>query len=216
MRTSSRTRCSCRRMPSSFHSTDDMPQASIASATDADVAASIGSTGRSGRRPMAASPSAPSVNATTAARVRSPPSMAARRTAAGGHVCGLGHRVGHHAGQRTLPQLAGEHAAQEVRLVGGGALEHIGEQRRSAPRSSPHRRSPRSWSTSASMSRMVSDGDGGGGTSTLTTVRHPTPMRPWRGAAGEHRHRDLYLVVVERERAGPRARRSWRSAPMST
>ena len=39
-----------------------------------------------------------------------------------------------------------------------------------------------SWSTSASMSRMVSDGVSACGTSTLTTVRQPTPMRPCLGA----------------------------------
>ena len=42
---------------------------------------------------------------------------------------GGGDGVGHHAGQRALPQLTGEEPADEVDLGLGGAREEVGEQR---------------------------------------------------------------------------------------
>jgi hypothetical protein len=51
------------------------------------------------------------------------------------NACCLGHRVGHHTGQRALAELAGEQPTEERGFVLGGAPEQVGEQ--ATPR--PHR-----------------------------------------------------------------------------
>jgi hypothetical protein len=79
MRTSSPRRWIWIRIPSSFHSTDDLAKLVTASGTLAAVDASIGRIGRKSSSRTAFRPSSPSVIATSAVRVRSPESISARR-----------------------------------------------------------------------------------------------------------------------------------------
>ena len=98
--------------------------------TPVAVWASIGPTGCPTRSVNSDSAVSPPVRAAAATAGRSPPSIAARRTVAAGSARGLGDGVGHHPGERALPQLAAEEPAQE-RLLG---LRCRGEQVRDEPR----------------------------------------------------------------------------------
>ena len=80
-------------------------------------------------QPDAASPSRPSVSATAATAARSPCSISARRTAVAGTSGRLGDRVGHHAGERALAQLAADQPDEERLLVLGRAGEQLGDRR---------------------------------------------------------------------------------------
>ena len=106
MRTSRSRRWIWIRIPSSFHSTEDSSKPDIASATSAPVEASIGRIGRKISNPIARSPASPSVIAIS----RHPREIARQHQRAARELAadagGLGHRVGHHPGQRALPELA--------------------------------------------------------------------------------------------------------------
>ena len=220
--TSSPRRWTWMRAPSSFHSTDagpggSSPLAPVASAsasvTSAAVCASIGCTGRSTVSPTAVSPASPSSRAMTATRGRSPASIAARRTARERDVERLGGGVGDEPLEGAVPQLADEQAADEVLLV----LGRRARGGRAAGRTGPSASRPRSGSPArrgcGRGRATVSDGAGAGGTSRLATVRQPTPMRPWRGAAPRHGDDDGQLVALQARRAGRPARRPWSSGP---
>ena len=123
----------------------------------------------------------PLVERHVAVRPRSPVSMAARRTIVDRHLGGLGHRVGHHPGQRPLAQLTGEQPADELRLRLGRPGEEVDEQRVAGgdgarPRGDRQRRTARRRARAPST-----DGSVACATSTPNTVRQPTPMRPCRG-----------------------------------
>jgi hypothetical protein len=79
MRTSSPRRWIWIRIPSTFHSTDDLWKLATASGTLVAVEASIGRIGRKSSSCTARRPSSPSVIAISAVRVRSPESIKARR-----------------------------------------------------------------------------------------------------------------------------------------
>ncbi len=97
----------------------------FAAATDSLVDASIGRTGRSGSRPMAATASSPSTRAMratdseVAGEHHRPPHHA--DTDARGDSDGVGHDAGEGAG----PHLADEQPTEEVGLGGGGPAEQV-------------------------------------------------------------------------------------------
>ena len=157
------------------------PVAASASATSAAVAASIGCTGRSTSRPTASSAAAPAGERRAGAVGRG------RRRAwrpahdGGRHRRRPGDRVGHHARERALPQLAGEQAQDEVGL-GRGRLRQQVAQDRGAPGRRPRAGRGRELSSAASSSATVRLGSAAGVDSSRATVAHPMPMRPWRGS----------------------------------
>ena len=126
--TSSPSRCTWMRTPSSFHSTAARPVWASAAASDGAVFASIGWTGRptcelERREPGLALGRAPPRRRPA----RSPASIAARRTAGAGHACGRRDAVGDDAGERALAQLA----ARELRR---GSAAPPPSRARTAPR----------------------------------------------------------------------------------
>ena len=125
--TSSPSRCTWMRAPSSFHSTETSP--TTASSIDAAGEASIGCTGDRTCRPILASPSMPSSAAVAATAPRSARSMSARRTAAAGTSKASATASTINAGQGALANLAGEGPAQEVLLGFRGPGEEIVEKR---------------------------------------------------------------------------------------
>ena len=121
MRTSSPRRWIWIRIPSSFHSTDERSKPSTASPTLAAVEASIGKIGRKSSNPTSRSPSSPRVSASSAVcrEITRQHQRPARQRARHGRR--LRDRVDHEPGERTLPELAGEEALDEVRLGLGRA-----------------------------------------------------------------------------------------------
>ena len=129
MRTSSPSRWTCTRAPSSFHSTDAGPVWPSASVTSAALAASIGWIGCS-----TASRTASRAVATLGEREHGGAAEVAREHRGAADDVDRdpgrgGDGVGHHPGQRALAELAGEQPADEVDLGLGGAGEEVGEQR---------------------------------------------------------------------------------------
>ena len=132
-------------MPSSFHSTAPVPPTlARASAILAALAASIGRTGRPAFQAERAQRVPPARQrrgghrAEGAAQHHGPPDVS------DGHRSRPGHRLGHDALQRSLPEFAGKQAVKEPLLVLGGPAEQLADQgltrrRRSLPGHRPDR-----------------------------------------------------------------------------
>ena len=157
-----------------------VPVAASASATRAALAASIGCTGRSTSSRTSASAAAPPASARRAVSARSPPSIAARRTASAGTSRGAGDRVGHQPGERALAQLAGEQAHDEVGLGGGRTREELARASPGAPPPIPGRWSRRSRSSASSSSATVTVG----GSRTARVVARASTASPSRRRCG--------------------------------
>ena len=127
-RTSSPSRCTWMRAPSSLYSTvTSVPRSASAAASDDPGLASIGCRGRPTRRRTASRAAVPPVRAVAAVSGSRPDSMKARRTLAAGTSRGSGDGVQHDTLERALPQLTGEQADEELLLVGGGGVQQGGE-----------------------------------------------------------------------------------------
>ena len=96
----------------------------IAAATSGALEASIGMIGRPTSSPIAARASSPS-NAAPAAATVEPASIAARRTAASGHLGHLRDRLLRHGVERALAEVAGDDGAQPRLLRRGRAAEEV-------------------------------------------------------------------------------------------
>src|SRR5581483_7301625 len=135
----------------------------------------------SGCRPMPASPASPPVRATTAARLRSPANIAARRTAA--TVVPVARATASVMTPSSAPWRSSPVNRRRRKSTSAAVA------RASSAPSASRRRAVEpgpvldaTSSTTRSTSWSVSDGVVAGCTSMATTVRHPIPTRPWRGA----------------------------------
>ena len=176
-RTSSPTRCTWMRAPSSLYSTDASPDGldRLAAARPPSPRASA-APARPTTSPTASSSSAVPVSARRAVSPRSPESIAARRTRRRRAVGCPGDRVEQHALERAGAQVAEEHAADEVLLALGRPRRELAQRRRAR---SPAR--PRARRHGEPVERVVEVGD--------REARRRRPARPSRPPGRASRRR---------------------------
>ena len=184
--TSSPSRWTWRRAPSSFHSTLAGPSsASSASPTPAAVDASIGCTGRPTVRVVPARPAAPRVRAMRAAPGRLPASIAARRTAAAGTPAALAT-----ASAMTPPRAPWRSPPVNIwRRNSCSAAVAAAKRAPSTALRVPWDPAPTVCSSSSRVSSSratVSVASAAAATCCWYTLAQPTPMRPWRGSPVNH------------------------------
>ena len=164
-RTSSPSRCTWIRMPSSLVST--------ATGAAAGLGHRGGDVGRAGgehrqHRPADLEPElgqrllAAGQRGDRRPATVEPASIAARRTAASGTPAGGGHRLLDQRVEGALADVAGDHAAQPGLLVGGGPAEQLGDRGRPGRLRARRRRAPRSRRTPSCTSSTVSVGSSAG------------------------------------------------------
>ena len=162
--TSSPSRWTCSRAPSSFESTAAGPVLASAAATSAAVPASIGASGRPTSSRIAARPSRPSRSAIAATAARSPCSVSARRSSLAGHPGRARRGVGHDARERALAQVAQQQPHEEVLLRRARPRQQRLHGAHGAPRPIPAPRSapiaPSARSSSATVSVASAAGAG--------------------------------------------------------
>ena len=195
-RTSPSRRWAWMRAPSSFHSTDAGPVAASAVATSGAGDASIGCTARPGTMPTVASAASPPVSAARAVAPREPDIMCARRTAAIGTPAALA--TASTITPSSAPWRSSPPSTRHSNCCSGSVARpntSVSSARRAALTPLPDIEARRSIaaSTSRTQRRLARPAS----TSTSRSVAHPTPMRPWRGRAGEDADGDVDLVGCE-------------------
>lgn len=185
MRTSSPSRCTWMRMPSSFTSTatgrsGEPPALVIAAPTSGALEASIGRTGRPTSRPKAASASSPPVIAATTTWVVEPASIAARRTVGSGTPAATA--TASWASASSAPWRSAPVTTPRSQAC-SSAVARPNRSTTAAARAACEPAPPMDAiaSKASCTPRTVSDGSSAGAGKSLT-LRQPRPVRRWRSA----------------------------------
>ena len=133
--------------------------------------------------------------------------MWARRTSSTGTPAPAGDGVDHHAVERTLAQLAAEHAPQQALLGRRRPGEHRRQQRRGAVPSNPAPTRAASSLSQRSISRTSSVGSSASAGVELAQRRPPDADASLAGLAGEQPDGDGRLVGRQRPQQAGEQRR---------